>query len=505
MHRARARACRREVSMLPHALGASAERLPVEKQRHVDPSIHCSQQPHANSVSPKRLTQRTTSSTDNIYTHMKTRETSYLGLRNEISLARAEAVLIGWVPSKHAARSSRQAGQGEAAQRPKSALATHLHDLERLEATLDRRHERLLGRLERRDKVRARADALLRRQRAASAAASYQRQALAASPRGSQSSCSRASNRTMSQSTSHGALSLDAFSGLRVADSELLLPTPKDIKAVRTQWGNLTATTGTGGLPTSPGSILTTLAPTRQPLSNGGPSASVIARYTSIGASDEPLPWMHAEKAAAAAASESRREHMPAKAMDAFKDAVAAASPPARTKMQPGVSSQKRNHKDPVPEYAHEDLGYTEEMERAWKDDIITKLAVLPSDWKGQWRARARDVSARHALTADRATVWPQAAGKHVRSVAMAAMEAASKSSPDGDRAELIRQRDEAAKAAAEARKQVAEARIGLATLQVEAAVIKESAAKSVEEAARCKHAAEMQILQIRDEALAVA
>ena len=108
-----------------------------------------------------------------IYAHMKHRENSYMGLRTEISLARAQAAFSGRAPPNYKPWSGpgrvRQRPPKPVRTRPSSAvpppharvrrLASHLSDLERLETMLDRTHERSLNRLERKEKARQQVDA----------------------------------------------------------------------------------------------------------------------------------------------------------------------------------------------------------------------------------------------------------------------------------------------------------------------------------------------------------
>jgi len=89
-----------------------------------------------------------------------------------------------------------------------------------------------------------------------------------------------------------------------------------------------------------------------------------------------PLASSYPEAAAAAAAAERRREMMPDMAVNAFLSAAA----DAQGRQQDGASETAEERR---AKYARavEDAIYSEKMMRAWKDDIITKLAVIPADW----------------------------------------------------------------------------------------------------------------------------
>jgi len=107
---------------------------------------------------------------------------------------------------------------------------------------------------------------------------------------------------------------------------------------------------------------------------------NVTSKYSSIGHTETPpcapLASSYPEAAAAAAAAERRREMMPDMAVNAFLSAAADAQG-----RQPDGTSETAEERRAKYARAVEDAIYSEKMMRAWKDDIITKLAVIPADW----------------------------------------------------------------------------------------------------------------------------
>lgn len=484
----------------PSPMGLSpTERLPSALRSHGLASSSFTELP----ASPK-ITKaiHKPSSAGNIYAHMKAHENSYLGLRNEISLARAEAALLGppaaYKPWRGPAKSRRSASvHPQLVQRPKSALGSHLFDLERLEATLDRRHERSLSRLERKDKLKQRESAQLMRQRATSAAALHKRQSsprlaahalevsgalravrsnldqklrrvidlfreadansdgtltrkelaevlrgaglstadvdmdaffesldenadgrisydemtralrkvradangaaeaerapvaapvAAAAPRGAGLAIVTPSPTlsSSSRSTVQLELSLDEFSGLRTGEAMAPAP-PKEISVGRRLWNALAMKSPGSDGSSSPGSVLSTLAAARLQPNTLDSKAAVIAMYKSIGATDEPLPCAYTEAAAAAAAAVRRRENMPNTAISAFKGALIASRTPDPVLSVKTADDESSGEGKKYPNYLHERI-YTDDMSAAWKDDIITQLSSLPTDWKSKWK-----------------------------------------------------------------------------------------------------------------------